>query len=270
MTAPETLATGKTAEILYPDCDGKRTSDNTVQFRWITVLAGNLMALFRLARDVFVAGDLLWYPVEGENEIRQAPDVMVVFGRPRGDRGSYRQWVENDVPVTVAFEILSPNNTDKEMIDKFLFYDHHGVEEYYVYDPDKKDLKVWLRGRATLVPVNHDGTFTSPRLKIRFDLTGDDMIVYYPDGQRFLTFEELQAAYQQTSQQLTQTETRLVQTEKRLTDTRQQSRQRRVRAARMAELNRKARSNQATVEEIAELERLEQEALDDSNGGPES
>jgi hypothetical protein len=54
------------------------------------VLYGNLCALLRDVRDVYLAVDHLWYPVEGHPEIRNAPDVMVVFGRRRGKRGSYK------------------------------------------------------------------------------------------------------------------------------------------------------------------------------------
>ena len=35
---------------------------------------------------------------------------MVVFGRPKGRRGSYRQWEEDNIPPQVVFEILSPGN----------------------------------------------------------------------------------------------------------------------------------------------------------------
>ena len=94
--------------IEYPDDDGLPMADNTRQLRWIVVLYDNLCALFRQNADVFVAGNHLWYPEEGHPEVRNAPDVMVVFGRPKGDRGSYRQWEEGGVPVTVAVEILSP------------------------------------------------------------------------------------------------------------------------------------------------------------------
>src|SRR5262245_33400981 len=99
--------------IVYPESDGKPLAENTKQLRWIVVLYGNLAALFRDA-VVFVAGDLFWYPVEGRPDIKEAPDVLVVFGRPRGDRRSYKQWEEGDVPVTVVFEILSPSNTVRE------------------------------------------------------------------------------------------------------------------------------------------------------------
>lgn len=66
-------------------------ADNTRQFRWIMTIQGGLDALFRDDANVFVAGDLLWYPAEGLPAVRIAPDVMVVFGRPKGDRGSYKQ-----------------------------------------------------------------------------------------------------------------------------------------------------------------------------------
>ncbi len=217
------------ADVVYPESDGLPWAENTKQLRWIVVLFGNLAALFRDRDDVFVAADLFWYPVEGRPELRLAPDVLVVFGRPRGDRGSYQQWHEGDVPVTVVFEVLSPSNTHMEMDDKQEFYEEHGVEEYYVYDPETNRLKVFVRKGDVLRRVRKLNEFTSPRLGIRFDLSGPEMVVLGPDGQRFLTFEELAAARSQAER----------------------------RAARLAELSRKARRGQATADELQELERLE-------------
>ena len=85
-------------EIEYPDDDGEPMSDNTLQFNWIVVIKENLEAVFRHDPQVFVAGNLLWYPVEGEPTIRSAPDAMVAFGRPKGRRGSYKQWEEGEHP----------------------------------------------------------------------------------------------------------------------------------------------------------------------------
>mgnify|MGYP000069999016 FL=1 len=107
-------------EIIYPDSDGEPMSDNTKQFRWIVTIKENLEILFANILDVFVTGDLLWYPVQGNNKIRQAPDAMVVLGRPKGDRGSYQQWKEDNIPPQVAFEILSPGNRPGKMAEKFL------------------------------------------------------------------------------------------------------------------------------------------------------
>jgi Uma2 family endonuclease len=71
-----------TNQIVYPDSDGQPMADNTKQFRWITVIKSNLDWLFQNEDMVFVAGDLSWYPVEGNPKYRVAPDIMLVFGRP--------------------------------------------------------------------------------------------------------------------------------------------------------------------------------------------
>jgi Uma2 family endonuclease len=177
--------------IIYPDSDGQPMSDNTLQFRWIVTIKENLELLFANDHNVFVAGDLLWYPVQGNNLIRQAPDTMVVLGRPKGDRGSYQQWNEDDIPPQVVFEILSPGNRLKEMARKFKFYDRYGVEEYYVYDPDDIDLVGWWRSNGDFEIIENMDGWVSPRLGIRFALMPTTLEIYRPDGDRFLTFVEL-------------------------------------------------------------------------------
>jgi Uma2 family endonuclease len=170
----------------YPERDGKPMAENTKQARWIVILYDNLLALLADVADVFIAADLLWYPVEREPEVRQAPDVFVAFGRPRGDRGSYKQWEEGGIAPQVVFDILSPGNHYTEMADKFDFYDRHGVEEYYVYDPDENSLVVFVRRGEELRRMRPADGFISPRLKIRFQLTAPEMTVYHPGGCPFL------------------------------------------------------------------------------------
>jgi Uma2 family endonuclease len=228
--------------IFYPETDGQPMSENTRQFRWIVTLAGNLAALFRDRPDVFVCGNQFWYPVEGEPEVRTAPDVYAVFGRPKGDRPSYRQWEEGDIPLTVVFEVLSPSNTLTEMVDKQAFYEEHGVEEYYVYDPDANRLHGYVRRGDVFVRVRQINGFVSPRLGIRFDLSGPELVVRYPDGRPFLTFEELEAARQQAEQRAAQERQRAEQAEQR--------------AARLEELTRKVLRQEATPEDVLELQRL--------------
>jgi Uma2 family endonuclease len=188
------------APVIYPESDGQPMSDNTKQFRWIVTIKENLELLFANDPDVFVAGDLLWYPVEGSNTIRQAPDVLVAIGRPKGDRGSYQQWQEAGIPPQVVFEILSPSNRLGEMSRKQAFYEQHGVEEYYVYDPDRVDFTVWLRQDDRLQVVDLAETWTSPRLGISFALQPQDLIIYRPDGQQFLGFVDLDRLRQQAEQ----------------------------------------------------------------------
>ena len=179
--------------ILYPDCDGEPIAENTLQFRWIVTIHGGLTALFRDRPDVFVAGDLLWYPVEGRNKYRTAPDAMVVFGRPKGERGSYRQWVEGNIPPQVVFEILSPGNRPGEMRRKRLFYERNGVEEYYIYDPEKITLEGYLRQGDRLRSIREMHGWTSPRLGVRFvmNLGGEELQILDPQGKPFATYQEV-------------------------------------------------------------------------------
>jgi len=201
VTQPQTTTQ---QDIIYPDSDGQPMADNTVQFRWIMMLYHNLSWLFADNREVFVAGDLLWYPVEGDNKTRQAPDVMVVFGVEKGDRGSYQQWKEKGIAPQVVFEIRSPGNRQKELDRKLLFYDRYGVEEYYLYDPDKNDLSGWLRTQEHLDVIEAVEDWVSPRLEIRFELSEETLQIYRPDGQRFLTPIEVEQRLQQATTELEQ------------------------------------------------------------------
>jgi Uma2 family endonuclease len=178
-------------EVQYPDSDGQPMADNTKQFRWIVTVKENLELLFADRADVFVAGDLLWYPVQGDNKIRQAPDAMVVFGRPKGDRGSYKQWEEDNIAPQVVFEILSPGNRLRGTFGKYEFYNFYGVEEYYVYDPDENELIGWLRSNNALNYIQEMSGWISPRLEVRFELTPETLRIYRPDGEPFLSFIEL-------------------------------------------------------------------------------
>lgn len=178
-------------EFIYPDSDGQPMADNTKQFRWIVLIKENIEYLFVQNEAVFVAGDLLWYPPQDRPNIRVAPDVLVAFGRPMGDRGSYRQWQEDDIAPQVAFEILSPGNRTKEMSRKLLFYNHYGVEEYYIYDPDSNELTGLERRQGELSPIEEMDNWISPRLGIRFELTPDTLNLCDGQGNLFLSPVEL-------------------------------------------------------------------------------
>jgi Uma2 family endonuclease len=179
--------------IEYPDSDGQPMSENTLQFQWIVTIEGGLEAVYRDDVNVFVAGDLLWYPVEGDPNICMAPDILVAFGRPKGYRGSYKQWEEDGIAPQVVFEILSPSNRAGELARKFDFYERYGVEEYYQYDPDNGKVFGWIRvqGRLQEIPVMQG--WVSPRLQVRFELENGELALYGPDGRKFATYAELAA-----------------------------------------------------------------------------
>ncbi len=193
--------------ILYPDSDGLPMSDNTRQFEYIVYVKKGVDWLFSDDPQIFVGGDLLWYPVEGNNKLRQAPDVMVAFNRPKGDRGSYQQWKEDNIPPQVVFEIISPGNTIPEMTRKFQFYERYGVEEYYIYDPDRLSLGGFLRQNDRLEAIEVIEGWVSPRLNVRFTLNQDGGLeLYRPDGRLFERYEEIAARADRAEQRATQAE----------------------------------------------------------------
>jgi Uma2 family endonuclease len=177
------------AQGLYPDSDGQPMAENTLQYRWIVRLVSNLRRLLN-DQTAFVAGDLLWYPapVEGPPAPAQAPDAMVVLGRPPGERGSYKQWEEDDIAPQVVFEILSPSNSAREMLAKQAFYSQYGVLEMYFYDPETFDFWGLVRSStdqdfAPIMAMNVP--WVSPLLGIRFELFDTGLEVFYPNGDRF-------------------------------------------------------------------------------------
>ena len=179
------------SDLLYPDSDGKPMAENTEQYRWIVLIKENLEILFANNDNVLIVGDLLWYPVRSQLITPTAPDVMVVFGRPKGKRRSFRQWQEDNISPQVVFEILSPSNDAKEMDRKLEFYDTYGVEEYYLYDPESFQLDGWLRQNNHLNKLWQMDNWVSPRLEIRFETGQGELVIYRLDGQRFLNSLEL-------------------------------------------------------------------------------
>jgi Uma2 family endonuclease len=168
-------------------------AENTLQFKWIVLIKEGLETLFRDNPNVFVAGDLLWYPEEGKPKVRQAPDAMVAIGRPKGYRGSYKQWEEGGIAPQVVFEVLSPGNRPDELMRKFRFYEKYGVEEYYIYDPDTGSLQGWRRSDGGLEEVIEIRGYVSPRLGIRFQPGEgpDNLVIIGSDGQAFETHQQL-------------------------------------------------------------------------------
>jgi Uma2 family endonuclease len=190
------------ADIVYPESDGRPMADNTLQFRRIVTIEGGLEVEFADDPNVFVAGDLLWYPVEGHPEISTAPDVIVAFGRPKGDRRSYLQWREGNIPPQVVFEVLSETNTVPEMSRKLTFYQRYGVEEYYLFDPDRHELTGWRRVGERLEEIPEIDGWVSPRLGIRFDLSSGELQIFGRDGRRFLSYPELAAQRKQQQREV--------------------------------------------------------------------
>lgn len=179
-------------EVVYPDSDGQPMADNTLQFEWISTLMWNLEIQYRGDPNVFVAGDHLIYPVEGDATIRLAPDVYVAFGRPKGHRGSYKVFEEDGVFPQVVFEVWSPNNRFRQMQSKLAFYERYGAEEYYILYPEfPAEVDAWIRRGDRLVEIEDANGHRSDRLGIRFELKKGNVTVYGRNDERFLTPVEI-------------------------------------------------------------------------------
>ncbi len=186
--------------ICYPDSDGEPVAENKIHFYWITYINQSLETAFADRDDVFIASDLLWYPVKGNPRKRIAPDALVVFGRSNSDKAAYLQWQNDDMPPQVVFEVLSPGNTDKEMISKLKFYEEHGVKEYYLYTPDyteltdieeykkskfnnnKPKLDVWQFIGGQSVHKPNVSNWKSPLLGMSFDVGEEGLLIFDKEG----------------------------------------------------------------------------------------
>jgi hypothetical protein len=116
---------------------------------------------------------------------------MVAFGRPKGYRGSYRQWEEGGVAPQVVFEVLPPGNTMPELLRKLNFYQRHGVDECYYLGPEDDTAAGWQRQGEEFADVPDMNGWASPRLGIRFQAEAGELTLFGPDGRPFRTWAEL-------------------------------------------------------------------------------
>src|SRR5262249_11949965 len=118
----------------------------------------------------------------------------------------------------------------------FKFYERYGVQEYYIYDTDVVELTGFERIGDELKSIPEMGGWISPRLGIRFDLSGSELTIYGPDGERFLTYQEVAEQRDQAARERDQAarerdqaareRDRLAQERDRLAQERDQERQR--------------------------------------------
>ncbi len=175
-------------EIIYPCTDGLPMTWTTLHYRWLVFLKEGFEALFAERNDVFIAGDVFWYPTEGNPSICVAPDVFIALGRPKGERSSYKQWQEDGVAPQVVFEVLSEGNTIHEMHNKMRLYSTHGVQEYVIYDPNEPSLDIWQRDADNgLKLVTEANGWTSPLLGVTYWLQDNGhLAIIQPDGTKML------------------------------------------------------------------------------------
>ncbi len=195
---PETTQP-ESQDIDYPDSDGQPMADNTQQFRAHCHPSRATSTLSSPTGPTSSSpATCSGMPSKGTLPSGWPLTCWWSFGRPKGDRGSYKQWEEGGIAPQVVWEVLSPGNTAVEMTEKRDFYQRHGVVEYYEYDPDRGLLRGWLRNGDVLEPVPQMQGHTSPLLSVRMVLDElEDLVLYRPDGTRFLSFMQLDAGFRE-------------------------------------------------------------------------
>ena len=98
-------------EVEYPE--GHWTAQSVWHGDAVMQAAMALRHHFRGREDVLVAMELVIYYKRGDNTARLQPDVQVVFGVGRGDRGTYKVWEEGKAPDFVL-EVASPSTAEND------------------------------------------------------------------------------------------------------------------------------------------------------------
>ena len=119
----------------YPSSDGKPMAETDWHRKLLMELLQIINHHFREHDDVYVSGDLLIYYKMGDNTKSVAPDVFVVRGVAKKERGTYLTWEESHPPDFVL-ELASPSTVRHDLTTKKdLYASVLKVKEYYIYDP---------------------------------------------------------------------------------------------------------------------------------------
>lgn len=129
----------------YPDSDGKPMADNDPHYHTIVDTHFALQRRYADDPEVYISADLLIYYVEGDPYKSVAPDILVSFGVPKGNRRSYRIWEEGK-PPDVIFEFASQGSWKDDLSWKKGLYSGLEVREYFLFDPADTYFTPLLQG----------------------------------------------------------------------------------------------------------------------------
>ncbi|MET0115592.1 MAG: Uma2 family endonuclease, partial [Limnospira maxima] len=115
------------------------------------------------------------------------------------------------------------------------FYQRYGVEEYYIYDPDKIDVCGWIRTENQLTLIDTIKGWISPRLGVKFEISESGLELYRPDGRKFSTYIELESDRQKAEERAQQETERAQQQAERAQQAEERAQQQAERAQQEAE-----------------------------------
>lgn len=187
-------------EIHYPESDGKPMAESDLHREVMTDLIHALKARYAGEPNVYVAGNLLLYYVEGDPRKSVSPDVLVTWGIRKGRRKTYLLWREGRAPGFVI-EVTSDSTRTEDVGKKKDLYLQLGVEEYILFDPLGDYLHPRLQGyrlilgRYQPIPLEVDGSLLSRTTGLRLRIEGENLrLIDEATGERFLFVEEERVA----------------------------------------------------------------------------
>ena len=147
----------------YPSSDGKPMAETDWHRKRLMELLQIIDHHFREHDDVYVSGDLLIYYKMGDNTKSVAPDIFVVRGVAKKQRGTYLTWEESHTPDFVL-ELASPSTVQHDLTrKKDLYASVLKVKEYYIYDP-RHQIQPHFIGFRLVEGVYQEIAFVNERL----------------------------------------------------------------------------------------------------------
>ena len=132
--------------VVYPESDGKPMAETPVHMDAMMDTILVLRDRFAEREDVYVAGNMMMYHVEGHANVSVSPDVFVAFGCARDEpRRVWKTWEEGKL-ADFVLEVTSKATRGTDEGSKRSLYQQLGVGEYWQFDPTGDYLDPFLKG----------------------------------------------------------------------------------------------------------------------------
>jgi Uma2 family endonuclease len=171
-------------------------------------------------KNVGVTGNVNFYQTDNPREPSKSPDIAVVEGLETDpnrleDTPSYYVGEDGPSPM-VVIEIASKETWRQDLEDKPAKYAAMGINEYFVFDPNKRSLwrgqwrsfnrligwrKTPVSGQFKMLEKDMKGRLWSEELESWLVVEDNDLQLYKADGQPRLTKEEAEARRADAAQQ---------------------------------------------------------------------
>lgn len=129
--------------VAYPEQREDDMGETSIHIKLVTSLLWTLILFLKHRSDVFVSANMNLYWEEGNPDRWLAPDLLVAFGVPAGERSIFQVWKEGVCPQVIV-EVASKRTWRADVSDKLQVYSDLGVEEYYLLDPSFEFLPMPL------------------------------------------------------------------------------------------------------------------------------